>query len=164
MSHSKAKQSIWVSLTDATILEAIICFFSVWSIVGLTGFHGYLVSSNQTTNEDVSITKTYYYLFVYLRVETPTEPVKVRTNKTPTKKNTNQESILNIYTWLKKRRLRSINHGQWGLNDLHLARQIQSSFIKSLHWHEMLMLMQIPIVLCLRHTVVFLCGLPRKFF
>ena len=85
-------------MTDATILEAIICFFSVWSIVGLTGFHGYLVSSNQTTNEDVSITKTYYYLFVYLRVETPTESVKVRTNKTPTKKNTNQESILNIYT------------------------------------------------------------------
>ena len=73
-------------MTDATILEAIICFFSVWSIVGLTGFHGYLVSSNQTTNEDVSITKTYHYLFVYLRVEMPTEPVKVRTNKTPTKK------------------------------------------------------------------------------
>ena len=85
-------------MTDATILEAIICFFSVWSIVGLTGFHGYLVSSNQTTNEDVSITKTYHYLFIYLRVEMPTELVKVRTNKTPTKKNTNQESILNIYT------------------------------------------------------------------
>ena len=73
-------------MTDATILEAIICFFSVWSIVGLTGFHGYLVSSNQTTNEDVSITKTYHYLFIYLRVEMPTELVKVRTNKTPTKK------------------------------------------------------------------------------
>ena len=36
-----------------------------------------------------------------------------------------------------------------------LAKQIQSSFVKSLHGHEMLVWMQIPRVLCLRHAVVF---------
>ena len=41
-----------------------------------------------------------------------------------------------------------------------LARQIQSSFDKSLHCHKMLVRMQIPRVLCLRYAVVFFC-LPR---
>ena len=36
-----------------------------------------------------------------------------------------------------------------------LAKQIQSSFDKSLHCHKMLVWMQIPRVLCLRNAVVF---------
>ena len=43
-----------------------------------------------------------------------------------------------------------------------LAKQIQSSFDKSLHCQEMLVRMQIPRVLCLRHAVVFFFFLSSK--
>uniref|UniRef100_A0A3B3QLR8 Palmitoyltransferase n=1 Tax=Paramormyrops kingsleyae TaxID=1676925 RepID=A0A3B3QLR8_9TELE len=49
---SALKDSPLLNHSD-TVLEVVVCFFSMWSIVGLSGFHTYLIGSNQTTNEDI---------------------------------------------------------------------------------------------------------------
>jgi len=52
---SKKSSSFLDALQDspASALIAVVCFFSVWSVIGLAGFHTYLVTSNLTTNEDI---------------------------------------------------------------------------------------------------------------
>ena len=39
--------------TPATVVQALICFFSIWSVLGLWGYHTYLICRSITTNEDV---------------------------------------------------------------------------------------------------------------
>jgi len=42
-----------IQKSPSSIIVCVICFFSVWSILGLAGFHTFLTTSNLTTNEDI---------------------------------------------------------------------------------------------------------------
>ncbi|KAK8377826.1 hypothetical protein O3P69_014046 [Scylla paramamosain] len=53
MKNENATFMASVQRKPASVIEGVICFFSVWSILGLAGFHTYLTTSNQTTNEDI---------------------------------------------------------------------------------------------------------------
>ena len=45
--------------TPASVAEAVICFFAVWSVLGLWGYHTYLICRSVTTNEDVRLKREF---------------------------------------------------------------------------------------------------------
>lgn len=42
-----------IHASPGSMFVSVICLISVWSVLGLSGFHTYLLASNQTTNEEV---------------------------------------------------------------------------------------------------------------
>lgn len=55
-------------LTVFTLVEAIVAFLSIWSVLGLAGFHTYLALCNITTNEDVSYLEAFIFALKSLKM------------------------------------------------------------------------------------------------
>lgn len=55
--RSSGDKSVISALQDspASAVVCAICFLSVWSVLGMAGFHTYLITTDQTTNEDVCL-------------------------------------------------------------------------------------------------------------
>ena len=51
-----------IKATPATLVEGIVCFFSMWSILCLCGYHTYLISFEISTNEDVIQKKIGFHI------------------------------------------------------------------------------------------------------
>lgn len=69
----KAEQEVFEVIKKApfTVVVVFICFFSIWSVIGLAGFHTYLTTSDQTTNEDVSVILLHisnFYANIYIHI------------------------------------------------------------------------------------------------
>ncbi|EDV24909.1 uncharacterized protein TRIADDRAFT_25925 [Trichoplax adhaerens] len=47
-------QTVIIFLTRRTVFNGIVSFLALWSVVGLSGFHSYLIYNGQTTNEQAS--------------------------------------------------------------------------------------------------------------
>jgi len=52
--------------TPTSAVVIVISFFGMWTVLGLAGFHTYLIAVEQTTNEDV--TKKHFNFLLYLYV------------------------------------------------------------------------------------------------
>lgn len=59
-----------IKMSPASVVIIFICFFSIWSVIGLAGFHTYLTTSDQTTNEDVS----FYDIFDFISLPAIRQP------------------------------------------------------------------------------------------
>lgn len=53
LSNEKGNFLEALKISPGSVVEMLICFFSVWSVFGLSGFHSYLIANGITTNEDI---------------------------------------------------------------------------------------------------------------